>query len=69
MAAARRMFRASAWLFAIIVTLGPFTLQASLAGESLVVYVVNYPLKYFAERVAGEYARVVFPAPKDGDPA
>lgn len=35
----------------------------------LTVYVVNYPLKYFAERVAGEYAEVVFPAPEDVDPA
>ncbi|MBW1790594.1 MAG: zinc ABC transporter substrate-binding protein [Deltaproteobacteria bacterium] len=69
MAAVRRLFRVSAWLFAIIVTLGPFTLQNSLAGEPLVVYVVNYPLKYFAERIAGEHARVVFPAPKDEDPA
>ena len=35
----------------------------------LVVYTVNYPLKYFAERIAGERAEVVFPAPADGDPA
>jgi len=35
----------------------------------LTVYVVNYPLKYFAERIAGEHARVVFPAPKEVDPA
>ena len=41
------------------------------AGESdkLAIYVVNYPLKYFAERIAGEHARVVFPAPADVDPA
>jgi zinc transport system substrate-binding protein len=31
--------------------------------------VVNYPLKYFAERIAGEHANVVFPAPAEGDPA
>jgi zinc transport system substrate-binding protein len=39
------------------------------AEEKLNIYVVNYPLKYFAERIAGEYARVVFPAPADVDPA
>ena len=30
---------------------------------------VNYPLQYFAQRVAGEHAEVVFPAPAEGDPA
>jgi len=39
------------------------------ADERLTIYVVNYPLKYFAERIAGEHARVVFPAPADVDPA
>ena len=39
-------------------------------GEDLLkVYVVNYPLQYFAERIAGEHASVVFPAPPDVDPA
>ena len=33
------------------------------------VYVVNYPLQYFAERIGGEQVRVVFPAPPDEDPA
>lgn len=33
------------------------------------IYVVNYPLKYFAERIAGDAAEVVFPAPPDEDPA
>ncbi|MHC4579169.1 MAG: metal ABC transporter substrate-binding protein [Planctomycetota bacterium] len=32
------------------------------------VYVVNYPLQYFAERIGGGEVRVVFPA-LDGDPA
>lgn len=35
----------------------------------LTIYVVNYPLKYFAERIAGDHAKVVFPAPSEGDPA
>ena len=39
------------------------------SSESLVVYTVNYPLKYFAERIAGEHATVILPAPADGDPA
>jgi zinc transport system substrate-binding protein len=37
--------------------------------EKLTIYVVNYPLKYFAERIAGDRAKVVFPAPSEGDPA
>jgi zinc transport system substrate-binding protein len=39
------------------------------AGEKLNIHVVNYPLKYFAQRIAGEHATVVFPAPPDEDPA
>jgi len=34
-----------------------------------VVYVVNYPLQYFAERIGGEAVDVRFPAPAEGDPA
>jgi len=37
--------------------------------ERLVVYTVNYPLQYFAQRIAGDHAEVVFPAPPDVDPA
>ncbi len=33
------------------------------------VYTVNYPLAYFAERIAGESVKVVFPVPPDVDPA
>jgi zinc transport system substrate-binding protein len=33
------------------------------------VTVVNYPLKYFAERIGGADVQVVFPAPEDEDPA
>ncbi len=35
----------------------------------LSVYVVNYPLRYFAERIGGPDARVAFPAPAKEDPA
>lgn len=33
------------------------------------VYVSNYPLKYFAERLGGDAINVHFPAEGDGDPA
>jgi zinc transport system substrate-binding protein len=39
------------------------------ADGRLVVYTVNYPLAYLAKRIGGEYVRVEFPAPRDGDPA
>jgi len=40
------------------------------AGQDrLVVYTVNYPLQYFAQRIAGDRAKVVFPAPPNVDPA
>lgn len=32
------------------------------------VYVANYPLKYFAERIGGDSVEVKFPAPGDEDP-
>jgi zinc transport system substrate-binding protein len=39
------------------------------SSGTLSVYVVNYPLKYFAERIGGQHVKVVFPAPADVDPA
>ncbi len=33
------------------------------------VYVVNYPLGYFARRIGGDLVKVVMPVPKDEDPA
>ncbi len=55
----------------IIVVLGlpSYSLAVKEPTSKLTVYVVNYPLKYFAERIAGEHARVVFPVPRDVDPA
>jgi zinc transport system substrate-binding protein len=35
----------------------------------LTVYTVNYPLKYFAERIGGKYVKAVFPGPDNEDPA
>ncbi len=39
------------------------------AQDRLAVYVVNYPLKYFAERIGGSLVQVVLPAPAEVDPA
>lgn len=41
----------------------------SAASSVPVVYTVNYPLSYFASRIAGDFIDVVFPAPADIDPA
>jgi len=48
-----------------------FTLvsKAEDPKQNLQIYVVNYPLQYFAERIGGDYADVFFPAPTDIDPA
>mgnify|MGYP001814144996 FL=1 len=39
------------------------------AADRLLVYAVNYPLAYFAERIGGEYVEVMFPVPAGIDPA
>ena len=41
----------------------------SASPENLNIYTVNYPLAYFAERIAGDRGKVSFPAPPDVDPA
>ena len=44
----------------------------SIAGhteDKLTVYTVNYPLKYFAERIGGTQVKVTFPVPANEDPA
>ena len=56
-------------IFMISLTFALLSAQKSLAAEHLTVYVVNYPLKYFAERIGGEHVQVVFPAPAEVDPA
>ncbi len=40
-----------------------------ISEEKPIVYTVNYPLYYFASRIAGDAAEVVFPVPEDVDPA
>jgi zinc transport system substrate-binding protein len=44
-------------------------LTAVNAADKLTVYTVNYPLQYFAQRIAADHAEVIFPAPPDVDPA
>jgi zinc transport system substrate-binding protein len=43
--------------------------EAQADDAERVVYTVNYPLQYFAQRIAGDLVRVEFPAPADVDPA
>jgi len=46
------------------------SISTMAAGQGrLTVYTVNYPLQYFAQRIAGDHADVIFPAPADEDPA
>jgi zinc transport system substrate-binding protein len=57
------------WILTIILFIIVFSAQYSAAAEPLNVYVVNYPLKYFAERIGGDHVKVEFPVPADVDPA
>jgi len=63
----KQLARASGLLPLVLLILGAS--QSALAGEKLSIYTVNYPLAYFAERIAGDLAVVTFPAPPDVDPA
>lgn len=45
------------------------SVSAAERSDVLTIYTVNYPLKYFAERIAADHAQVVFPAPPGIDPA
>jgi zinc transport system substrate-binding protein len=51
-------------LISLLVCVAP-----AAAAEILSIYSVNYPLQYFAERIAGKHATVTFPAPEGVDPA
>ena len=61
------------FVVSIMVLVGVTVFTASAGAKDpdapLSVYVVNYPLQYFAERIGGPDVRVIFPAPADGDPA
>ncbi|MBW2237785.1 MAG: zinc ABC transporter substrate-binding protein [Deltaproteobacteria bacterium] len=52
-----------------IVALPGISYSGTDVPRKLTIYVVNYPLKYFAERIAVDRAKVVFPGPSEGDPA
>ena len=56
-------------ILVINITFAILAIDSSVAAEKLTVYVVNYPLQYFAERIGGEHVNVFFPAPADVDPA
>jgi len=55
-------------LVLLLVITGQFA-TAAVADDRLRIYTVNYPLQYFAQRIAGKHAEVVFPAPPAIDPA
>jgi len=54
---------------AAAVLLFPGSIPRSLASDRLNICVVNYPLKYFAERIGGDHVSVILPIPRDVDPA
>ena len=58
--------RLKALLWIALISFG-FAYPAA-ADRPLSVYVVNYPLKYFAERVGGVHVKVTLPMPVDEDP-
>ena len=39
------------------------------SDERLSVFTVNYPLKYFTERIGGEFVDIIYPIQSDVDPA
>ena len=45
------------------------TAPAASEHARLTVYVDNYPLQYFAQRIGGDMVEVHFPAPAGEDPA
>jgi zinc transport system substrate-binding protein len=55
------------WLLIFLQVLWPCA--AAIAAERPVIYTINYPLQYFAQRIAGDQADVVLPVPPDVDPA
>ncbi len=66
-----RSIRLAFFCISSTVIVGLILFSTATAGESekLTIYVVNYPLSYFAQRIAGGKADVVFPAPPNEDPA
>lgn len=57
-------------LLAVIIFAAPFVQAESKTTASKInVYVVNYPLQYFTERIGGEHVNAIFPVPSGVDPA
>ena len=65
----KHLGRKSSWVISILLFTFLLLGQYSLAADQLKVYVVNYPLKYFAERIGDDHVQVEFPVPGDVDPA
>jgi zinc transport system substrate-binding protein len=62
-------FTRPAGLLALPILLILCSMRVVAAEDKLRIYTVNYPLAYFAERIAGDLAEVTFPAPRGVDPA
>src|SRR3990172_4697574 len=55
---------------AFLLSLGNTSIASAAQKPSKpVIYTVNYPLEYFAGRIAGDLVQIVFPAPANVDPA
>ncbi len=63
----QRLLSVFALVFAVLVI--PTQSLTASNKEKPTVAVVNYPLKYFVERIGGNRVNVVFPIPQDVDPA
>ena len=63
----RRSISAFALVFVFLVITTPGLTASKNARPA--VAVVNYPLKYFTERIGGNLVRVIFPIPRGIDPA
>jgi len=60
--------RRSTRLLGLLALVGT-ALATTASMAEMVVYTVNYPLAYFAERIGGDSVSVHFPAPEHVDPA
>jgi zinc transport system substrate-binding protein len=61
--------RPSRWMVILILFILAISAQIGSAADQLKVYVVNYPLKYFTERIGDDHVQVEFPVPGNVDPA
>lgn len=64
-----RHLRPFATLFRITLTFCLITATSVTAQDRPTIVAVNYALSYFAERLAGEDAEVIFPVPDGSDPS